>query len=296
MAEAKWCGHDSRGREVPKDDLPDILSSYRRKKHEEQSRAGYWIEENELNGSILAPRYHDPELNSDIQALSKTHELIRIRDLVDSGVLDFSTGDEVGKLSYGTGDIPFVRTSDLSNWEIKLDPKHAVSQEIYEQYRERQDVRTGDILMVRDGTYLIGNCAFVSKYDERIVFQSHLYKIRTAKPEKLSPFLLLALLTCEPVQKQIRAKRVTQDIIDSLGDRVYELLLPVPRSKALRAKIEQMVRSSIYDRIEARELARAAMRAVVLEGKVHVRGERSRSVGSAVSDRPTGGPARHATR
>lgn len=28
MAEAKWCGHDSRGREIPKDDLPDILDTY----------------------------------------------------------------------------------------------------------------------------------------------------------------------------------------------------------------------------------------------------------------------------
>ena len=34
-----------------------------------------------------------------------------------------------------------------------------------------------------------------------------------------------AILSSAPVQKQIKAKRFTQDIIDSLGDRIYELIL-----------------------------------------------------------------------
>lgn len=33
-------------------------------------------------------------------------------------------------MAYGTGNIPFIRTSDISNWEIKADFKHGVSEEI----------------------------------------------------------------------------------------------------------------------------------------------------------------------
>ena len=295
MAEAKWCGHDSRGRQIPKDDLPEILRSFRQRARREKSHLGYLVKSNGSTHSTLAPRYHDPELNSDVQALSRTHELVKIRDLVDTGVLSFGSGDEVGKLAYGTGDIPFIRTSDISNWEIKVDPKHGLSSEVYEKYRSRQDVRAGDILMVRDGTYLIGNCAHVSKYDEQIVFQSHLYKIRTNKPLELSPYLLLALLTSEPVQKQIKAKRVTQDIIDSLGDRVYELILPIPKNRVLKAKIEHMVRSSIHERIEARELAREAVRAVVgPDGRAPKRQDRAQGKGIAVSDQSRRSGARPA--
>ena len=29
------------------------------------------------------------------------------------GAVQLSTGDEIGKMAYGTGEIPFVRTSDL---------------------------------------------------------------------------------------------------------------------------------------------------------------------------------------
>ena len=117
--------------------------------------------------------------------------------------------------------------------------------------------------MVRDGTYLIGNCAYVSKYDVKMVYQSHIYKIRVEKPEVLSPFLLIAILSSEPVVRQIKAKRFTQDIIDSLGKRVYEIVLPIPKEKEKQEMIMSAVTESINDRMEARELARKATQAVV---------------------------------
>ena len=57
---------------------------------------------------------------------------------------------------------------------------------------------------------------------------------------------------------QIQSKRFTQDIIDTLGKRVYELVLPIPKDPSLRQNIERSVQKSIHDRIEARELARKA--------------------------------------
>lgn len=264
MAEAKWCGHDSRGNKIPHNDLPQILSNFISSKNDtKQQHLGYFLRQRDIRDYILAPRYYDPEAYKLLDELTKTHNIVSIQDLVDQDVLEFSTGDEVGKLAYGTGTIPFVRTSDISNWEVKLDPKQGVSEEIYDAYAKRQDVRESDILMVRDGTYLIGSCAYISKYDEKILYQSHLYKIRVKKPEVISPFLLLALLSCEPVIQQIKSKRFTQDIIDTLGKRVFELQLPIPKNKLHRAKIEEMVKKSIEDRIEARELAREAKQKLI---------------------------------
>jgi type I restriction enzyme M protein len=263
MAEAKWCGHDSRGNFIPHNDLPGIFKRFVAKRPlGEQSHLGYYINEAQLIDFILAPRYYDPTARSGLNKLSLTHDMLLISDLIKDQVLEFSTGDEIGKLAYGTGDIPFIRTSDISNWEIKTDQKHGVSEEIYKQFCERQDVQEGDILMVRDGTYLIGTCAFVSKYNTKILYQSHLFKIRVKRPEIISPYLLLAALTCKQVISQIQSKRFTQDIIDSLGKRVFELVLPIPKDVKLRKEIEDAVRRSIHDRIEARELARKAVQMI----------------------------------
>jgi type I restriction enzyme M protein len=124
--------------------------------------------------------------------------------------------------------------------------------------------------MVRDGTYLIGSCAMITSYDERIIYQSHIYKIRSIRPDLLDPYLLLAVLSSEPVQQQIRAKTFTQDIIDSLGSRIREIVLPLPREPAARIRIREMVRRVIDDRVEARELARQAKLLVVSPGLCNI--------------------------
>jgi type I restriction enzyme M protein len=271
VAEAKWCGHDSRGNPVPNDDLPTALEEFtagdpalqNKKRRAPAPALGIWMPSGDIKDHVLAPRYYDPQGSAELAALSKSHKLITMGELIDSGVLTYTTGVEIGKLAYGTGDIPFIRTSDISGWEIKADPKHCVAEDIYLKHAIKLDVQADDILMVKDGTYLIGTCAIVSKYDKKILYQSHLYKIRVLKRDVISPEVLLALLSSEPVQRQIQSKRQTQDIIDSLGGRIRDLVLPIPRLSKQKEKITQLVRKVVEDRIEARELGRLARTMVV---------------------------------
>ena len=119
--------------------------------------------------------------------------------------------------------------------------------------------------MVKDGTYLIGTCAIVSEADKKSLYQSHLYKIRVNENNyDLDPYLLLAILSSTVVQKQIRSKQFTQDIIDSLGERIKELLLPIPKSKETRKRISGLVKKAVNNRIEARKLAEEARNCVAI--------------------------------
>src|SRR5260221_8531248 len=167
FADAKWCGHDSRGRSVPLNDVPSILANFSEFLKTGRSSAGSLgisVPHDRL-GLNLAPRAFEFDTEAEGERIAMTHEILTVGDLVKERVLSLATGDEVGKLAYGTGDIPFIRTSDLSNWEVKLDPKHCVSQEVYERFGPRQDVRPDDMLMVRDGTYLIATSCIITRYD-----------------------------------------------------------------------------------------------------------------------------------
>ena len=262
MAVARWCGHDSRGRAIPHDDLPEIqakFDEYRDLGRLKYDHLGFTVNSCDVSENIYLPKYYNPEIAEKLNALAKTHDLIRLGGLIDTGAIELSTGHEVGKLAYGTGSVPFVRTSDIANWEIKIDPKHGLSDELYEFYREKQDVKENDILMVRDGTYLVGTCALVTSLDTRIVYQSHIYKIRSTNPNVIHPYLLLAVLSSPLVREQIFAKRFTQDIIDTLGGRIGELLLPIAKSTNKRTEIINDVRKVIGYRIAARELARKSV-------------------------------------
>lgn len=259
MAIAKWCGHDSRGLQIPYDDIPKIQSRYDKNNQNgtiAYDHLGFTIKESEVKNGIYLPKYYTPEIPKKLSKLTDTHDLIVFEDLVKKGILGITTGDEVGKLSYGTGNIPFIRSSDIANWEIKIDPKHGLSEDIYNKYKEKQDIKVDDILMVRDGTYLIGTCAIITRLDTKIVFQSHLYKIRSNDYTVIHPYLLIAVLSCPVVKEQIYAKRFTQDIIDTLGSGVNELILPIPKDEKLKNRIVSNIENVIKSRCNAKEITR----------------------------------------
>lgn len=259
MAIAKWCGHDSRGLEVPYDDIPKIQERYKDFKAGHKlsyDHLGFAITQKNIVNSIYLPIYYNPEIREQLDSLKNNYNLITVGKLVKDGLISISTGDEVGKLAYGTGQIPFIRTSDIANWEIKLDPKQGLSEDIYNRLSEKQDVQPYDILMVRDGTYLVGTCAMISPTETKIVYQSHLFKIRSTDHKKINPYLLLALLSSPIVKQQIRAKQFTQDIIDTLGRRIMELELPFPKNIEEQKQIIKQVKDVLNKQNEAKELMR----------------------------------------
>ena len=276
MGEAKWCGHDSRGnptcRTLPDgemellDEVPEIAARFAQWRSDadafEPDHRGFPLSYGDVVNDVLIPRYYNPEIGAEISRLGNAYRFVALSDLVEQGVLSFATGVEVGKMAYGTGGIPFIRTSDISNWEIKADFKHGVSDEIYEDWRARIDVRAGDILMVKDGTYLIGATAIVTRFDLPMLFQSHLYRIRVHATEVINPWLLLALLNAPIVRLQMRAKQFTQDIIDTIGKRVFELAIPVPRSEEEAQSLAENCRRIIETRIRLRQEAAALVGSV----------------------------------
>jgi len=215
-----------------------------------------------ITRGVFVPKYYDPELEAEVKRHQRSHSLISIGKLIKGGVLSWNTGIEVGKMAYGTGNIPFIRTSDISNWELKIDPKQAVSNEIYAD--NIQDVKAGDIFVVRDDTYLVGTSCILTEKDTKILYCGGLYKIRVENRDEMDPYLLLALLNAPMVRRQMRAKQFTRDIIDTLGKRLFEVLLPIPRDATLCARVAKETRTVIETRANLRDRTKGI--AIEVEG------------------------------
>jgi type I restriction enzyme M protein len=275
MADVKWCGHDSRSNPTFRrdtvtgevkllDEIPEVADRYAdimRGRPYTPDHRGYLLSSSSLNGNILVPRFYNPEITAHLEGLKATHNLVRLGDLVDAGTVTVKTGVEPGKMAYGTGKIPFIRSSDLVNWEIKADFKHGVSADIYKQFATTANVLAGDILMVRDGTYLIGTTAIVNATDLPMLYQSHILRFRVLEPKKINPWLLFACLNAPVVQRQIRSKQFTQDIIDTIGARWKDLILPVPKDGKLCAAI---IKETQYN-VETRATLRNRTQEIAME-------------------------------
>ncbi|MDR1552332.1 MAG: N-6 DNA methylase [Prevotellaceae bacterium] len=219
---------DQNGNKIIDDETPDIAKIFNQYLNEnltEESHLGFVVSENEIAENIYIPESYKPEVKEKINKIkhSKEYELVKFGDLVEQGIIQIKRGNEIGSQYYGTGAIPFIRTTDIVNWEIKMDTVKAISEEIYNKFKRQQDIQENDILFVNDGTFLIGRCSMITKNDIKAVIQSHLRKIRVTKKDKLNPFYLFYLLNTKTVQQQVDIKTFTQATLSTLGNRIMEL-------------------------------------------------------------------------
>jgi type I restriction enzyme M protein len=248
---------DEQGKKIIDDDLPEVAKRYEMflaGQKTEYNHLGFTIEFSRAEEAILIPSYYDPEIQKRLKEFgNQGYDLLTLSELVKRKVISIKRGNEVGSRYYGMGAIPFVRTSDIVNWEIKIDPVKSIPEEIYNEYKHRQDIKENDILLIADGTFLIGRTAIVTKLDTKIVIQSHIRRIRCLKTEILDPYVLMYLLNTDIVQRQMRAKTFVQATISTIGNRLNEIVLPIPKDKEIMKKIKAQIGSIIELKMTARE-------------------------------------------
>ncbi|MFW9783613.1 MAG: N-6 DNA methylase [Candidatus Heimdallarchaeota archaeon] len=164
-------------------------------------------------------------------------------------------GDEIGSHVYGLGEIPFIRTSEIYNWEINLDSYKKTSEEVFNQYKDKQNIEVGDILLVKDGgPNLIGKTAFITELDTKIIIQSHIFQIKVLENnEFIDSYLLLYLMNLDIVQNQIKAITFIQGTIATIGNRIMQINLPLPSNISKRKEISHNIKQIIDEKIKIRK-------------------------------------------
>jgi type I restriction enzyme M protein len=216
----------------------------------------------QIKNNIFIPSYYigvekplkELQNNADFQ-------LISIGDLIKKKIIftknkDFlPRGDEIGSRVYGLGSIPFIRTSDINNWEINLDSHKKTSEEVYNQFKVKQNIEVGDILLVKDGgPNLIGKTAYITELDTRIIIQSHIFQIKILENrENIDTYLILHLLNLNLVQKQIKAITFVQGTLSTIGNRILDVKLPFPTNLSKRIEISKYIKEIIKNKTEIRK-------------------------------------------
>ena len=229
VAVALHCGHDRRGRAVRADGTP-YPNDYPALAREFRSPAGgRWVIVDELNPHYMVPRYYarNVEFSSGERSLVAGSKSVTLADLIAQGVIEIKKGHEPGSEAYGTGDVPFVRTSDISNFEISTDPTKAVGEDVYVQFARQQRLKVGDLLIVVDGRYRIGTTAILTENNVKCVVQSHLRVITVKDRAVIAPYELLFALNLPTVKLRLRNLVFIQSTLGTLGRRLLELQVPL---------------------------------------------------------------------
>lgn len=233
---------DKYGNNILDDSLPMLVKNYRnylKNSDYHNSKIGFVVKSSEIKNNVYVPSSY---LEKHEESSTDKYMLKTIKELIDEGHITVKRGNEIGSKFYGTGDIPFVRTSDIVNWEVKADPIKAVSEEAYNMYKNKQNLKPKDILFVNDGTFLIGRSAMLTEKTIKCIIQSHLRKISVIDESFIDPYYLFYLLNCPYVQNQIKSKIFTQATLSTLGNRLEEIVLPITKDTKEMKEISNRIK------------------------------------------------------
>lgn len=174
--------------------------------------------------SFFSPQYSNPLYNKTIKSLEK-FETKALSELVKP-----FKGSEVGSDNYNLytdkidSDTPFIRTSDIVNYEVDNYPDFFIADEIYKELN--QEVRPLDIIFSKDGS--IGNVAMITEADKVIIGSGFLI-LRAKNDSDISPYYIFCALSIPEIgDYQSRKRTVIASTIPHLRpENLLKTIIPI---------------------------------------------------------------------
>jgi len=261
MAVAQEMGHDHEGRPLyrfdaeaqrPTGEIWDDLAVIRQElldPFNKDNRFTFVLDASNVKDDVYVPRYYWPKVREEIEHAPGI-QLIPMQRLLDEGIVRAWPGHGSPPSEYkGMGSIPYIRVSDIVNWELYRNPTTGVPRHIYEKVKGRGvSLKPCDIVFVRRGSYRIGTVAMASRHDADVLLTREFVVLRVLKPDNqygIDPYYLLYLLSHHYTQQQIDQKVFIDTTLPNIADRWRELLLPVQSDRAEAARIAARIKSAM---------------------------------------------------
>src|SRR5690606_18559618 len=170
-----------------------------------------------IKNSSWIPSFYKPLFMNSIIAIQNRWPTVKLKDIAS-----ISKGNEVGSVNYldlihkNEKDVPFIRTTDINNYDVDIFPDFYIPHEIYQELR--QDVKPNDILFTNDGK--IGQVALLTDEDS-VILQSHIKRVRLSQNAKklniTQEYLFVVLATNEIGLYQSQKFTVVQSTIPTIS-------------------------------------------------------------------------------
>ena len=261
MATPQEMGHDLQGRRLYRpgseevwDDLKVVLRELDDPDLPTNEHV-FTVPWGEIDTGALVPRFYRARMNP--PQLPEGCQGVTLADLQESGTVSVwnGHGSPPGEAK-GRGQIPYIRASDIVNWEMYRNPVAMIPREVYlKKLGNREPPAAGDIIFVRRGSYRIGTVAMASPRDTEVLLMRELLTIRVApnNAHGISPYYLLAMLSTEAVQNQLPHYVFIDTTLPNIGDRWKRLVIPVHTDRSERDHIGAAVERSIREKWSAQE-------------------------------------------
>lgn len=216
----------------------------------------------------LVPRYHDPRWDAPFDALLESARLdaVTLGDLQDAGELAVRTGHGSPSADFRTGDVPYIKVSDLRALRVNTNPTNMIPRELARKFWRSDDsgLQGWDLLTPNRASSNIGEFVVLLPGEEDVVLTKEIFVLRTTKKSRagLDPFYLLWALSLQAVRRQWQRVTFMQTNREDVGDRYREVRIPAPRNATWAATVSAPFRDYFTTLADARTKFLERVRAV----------------------------------
>lgn len=207
-----------------------------------------------VNADLWTPSYSYPLYVNTNAAIKDRWKVVPIGEIAK-----LIKGDEVGSENYigyldaKEGDIPFVRTSDIVNYETDPYPDFYIPKEIFHELA--QGIEAGDILFTNDGK--IGQVGIVTDQDQ-FILQSHIRAMRLKEEAKeklkITPEYIFIVLSIREIGiYQAKRYTVVQSTIPTMSGNLPKVEIPILDETTI-GEITTLVREAFKLKAERKRL------------------------------------------
>jgi type I restriction enzyme M protein len=208
------------------------------------TKTSRWVDLAAMTDRLVAvPVYFDERPLNEFRDLMERPEFgtfshASIGELVNKGWLRTMTGHGSPSADLRTGDIPYIKVSDIRAGQININPTNRITTVVAERFWRGPDsnLKEYDLITPVRTSKNIGEFALLMPGQERIVLTKEVLVLRATEDAPFDNFYLLWAMTLKAVRMQWDRIVFMQTNREDVGRRYEEIYVPVPPTRQVASQ------------------------------------------------------------
>lgn len=243
--------------------------------HSSLTSTSRWVPLAALEPGLKAvPVYFDDRANGEFDELLATPEFdgfesVTLGELIDDKRLIARHGHGSPSADLRSGNVPYIKVSDLRAGQVNINPTNRVSEVVAEKFWRgtASGLSKYDLITPIRTSKNIGDFAVLMPGQERVVLTKEMLVLHAAEDALFDNFYLLWAMSLRAVRKQWDRIVFMQTNREDVGVRYREIRIPLPADKTSAFEVSKPFRDYY---LGVQELRKTYVEHLTSSGKYHI--------------------------
>jgi type I restriction enzyme M protein len=219
-----------------------------------------YVKSEEVSMRSAVPIYYDRRFDDAFDEAMKLPKFssfteMTIGQMVEAKLLTIRNGHGSPTQSVRVGTVPYIKVSDLRAGLVNINPTNRVPLAVAQKFwrSKSSGLKAWDLICPERTSKNIGDFCMLMPGQEQVVTTKEVIVLRPGAKANFDPFYLMWALTLSIVRDQWRRVIFMQTNREDVGERYFDIRLPVPKDSKHAEEVSEPFRSYYQNLAKARD-------------------------------------------